>query len=130
MLAGLNPNSWLDTLCMLIALIGVSLPSFWIGMILIYVFGMTLAWVPIVGSGLSALILPSITVGLFVAGGFARLARAGNGSADTIRSTRSTRRACRVRDQHSRYHRLCRSTTAHGSTSISRSDVPAEEERL
>ncbi|WP_210483901.1 ABC transporter permease [Microvirga antarctica] len=75
MLAGLMPNTWVDTLCMLVALAGVSLPSFWIGMMLIYVFGMTLAWVPIVGSGFSALILPSITVGLFVAGGFARLVR-------------------------------------------------------
>ena len=45
----------------------------------------------------------------------------GRGSAAAIRSTRSTRRACRVRDQPSRYHRLCRSTTAHGSMSISRS---------
>ncbi|MET0745623.1 MAG: ABC transporter permease [Microvirga sp.] len=76
MTAGLKPNSWIDTLCMLVALAGVSLPSFWIGMMLIYVFGMTLAWVPIVGSGWSALVLPSITVGLFVAGGFARLVRA------------------------------------------------------
>ena len=75
MVAGLKPNTWLDSLCMLIALAGVSLPSFWIGMMLIYVFGMTLAWVPIVGSGFSALILPSITVGLFIAGGFARLVR-------------------------------------------------------
>ena len=75
MLAGLRPNTWIDTTCMIVALAGVSLPSFWIGMILIYVFGMTLAWVPIVGSGFSALILPSITVGLFVAGGFARLVR-------------------------------------------------------
>ena len=60
---------------MTLALTGVSLPSFWIGMMLIYVFGMTLGWVPIVGSGFVALILPSITVGLFVAGGFARLVR-------------------------------------------------------
>ena len=48
----------------------------------------------------------------------------GSGSAATIRSTRSTRRADRVCDQHSRYQRLCRSTTAHGSTSISRSEKP------
>ncbi|MBM6581870.1 ABC transporter permease [Microvirga sp. BT689] len=75
MVAGLKPNTWIDTLCMLVALAGVSLPSFWIGMMLIYVFGMTLAWVPIVGSGLAALVLPSITVGLFIAGGFARLVR-------------------------------------------------------
>src|SRR5262249_50590818 len=55
---------------------GISLPSFWIGMLLIYVFGSRLGWVPIVGTGFSALILPSITVGLFLAGGLARLIRA------------------------------------------------------
>jgi ABC-type dipeptide/oligopeptide/nickel transport system permease component len=76
MIAGLKPNSWVDTFCMVIALVGISLPSFWIGMVLIYLFGMTLGWVPIVGTGLSALILPSISVGLYIAGGFARLVRA------------------------------------------------------
>ncbi|WP_435310268.1 ABC transporter permease [Primorskyibacter sedentarius] len=76
MIAGLKPNTWLDTLCMVVALAGISLPSFWIGMVLIYLFGMTLGWVPIVGTGLSALILPSISVGLYIAGGFARLVRA------------------------------------------------------
>jgi ABC-type dipeptide/oligopeptide/nickel transport system permease component len=74
-LAGIRANTWIDTLCMTLALAGVSLPSFWIGMVLIYVFGNVLGWVPIVGRGLPALILPSITVGLFLAGGFARLVR-------------------------------------------------------
>jgi ABC-type dipeptide/oligopeptide/nickel transport system permease component len=74
-LAGVRPNTWVDTLCMTSALVGVSLPSFWIGMMLIYLFGIVLGWVPIVGRGFSALILPSITVGLFIAGGFARLVR-------------------------------------------------------
>jgi ABC-type dipeptide/oligopeptide/nickel transport system permease component len=73
--AGVRPNSWVDTSCMTLALVGVSLPSFWIGMMLIWVFGNVLGWVPIVGRGFSALILPSITVGLFIAGGFARLVR-------------------------------------------------------
>jgi ABC-type dipeptide/oligopeptide/nickel transport system permease component len=59
-----------------LALVGVSLPSFWIGMLLIWIFGTMLMWVPITGRGFSALILPSITVGLFIAGGFARLVRA------------------------------------------------------
>jgi peptide/nickel transport system permease protein/oligopeptide transport system permease protein len=76
MIAGLRPNSWVDTMCMVVALAGISMPSFWIGMLLIYLFGMTLGWVPIVGTGLSALILPSISVGLYIAGGFARLVRA------------------------------------------------------
>lgn len=74
-LAGIRPNSWVDSLCMALALVGVSLPSFWIGMVLIYVFGNLLMWVPITGRGFEALILPSITVGLFIAGGFARLVR-------------------------------------------------------
>ncbi len=75
-LAGVRPNSFVDTACMFAAMVGLSLPSFWIGMLLIYVFGLTLGWVPIVGDGITALILPSITVGLFIAGGLARLVRA------------------------------------------------------
>jgi len=75
-LAGIRPNSIVDSVCMALALVGVSLPSFWIGMLLIYVFGTVLMVVPITGRGLWALILPSITVGLFIAGGFARLVRA------------------------------------------------------
>jgi ABC-type dipeptide/oligopeptide/nickel transport system permease component len=91
-LAGMRPNSWVDSLCMVMALVGVSLPSFWIGMMLIYVFGTVLMWVPITGSGLGALILPAITVGLFIAGGFARLVRSSIIEAmgqDYIRTARS-----------------------------------------
>jgi len=73
--AGIRPNSWVDSTCMAFSLVGVSLPSFWIGMILIYVFGNLLMWVPITGRGFGALILPAITVGMFIAGGFARLIR-------------------------------------------------------
>lgn len=75
-LAGIRPNTVVDSVCMALALVGVSLPSFWIGMLLIYVFGNVLMLVPITGRGFSALILPSVTVGLFIAGGFARLVRA------------------------------------------------------
>jgi ABC-type dipeptide/oligopeptide/nickel transport system permease component len=75
-LAGLRPNGWTDAGVMTLALGGLSLPSFWIGMVLIHVFGTVLRWVPIIGTGPSALILPSITVGLFLAGGLARLIRA------------------------------------------------------
>ncbi|MBM3524611.1 MAG: ABC transporter permease [Alphaproteobacteria bacterium] len=91
-LAGMRPNSWVDSLCMVMALVGVSLPSFWIGMMLIYVFGTLLMWVPITGRGLGALILPAITVGLFIAGGFARLVRSSIIEAmgqDYIRTARS-----------------------------------------
>jgi len=74
-IAGTRPNSLGDTFAMVIALCGISLPSFWIGMLLIFIFGTTLGWVPIVGEGFVALILPSISVGLFFAGGMARLTR-------------------------------------------------------
>jgi len=75
LLAGLRPNGWIDAGCMTLALAGLSLPSFWIGMILIQVFATQLAWVPVLGTGLDALILPSVSVGLFIAGGLARLVR-------------------------------------------------------
>jgi ABC-type dipeptide/oligopeptide/nickel transport system permease component len=73
--AGVSPNGWIDTACMTLALVGLSLPSFWIGMILIQVFATQLGWVPVLGTGLDALILPSIALGLFIAGGLARLVR-------------------------------------------------------
>jgi ABC-type dipeptide/oligopeptide/nickel transport system permease component len=74
-IAGVWPNGWIDTVCMTLALAGLSLPSFWIGMLLIQVFATQLGWVPVLGTGFNALILPSITLGLFIAGGLARLAR-------------------------------------------------------
>ena len=74
-IAGVWPNGWVDTVCMTLALAGLSLPSFWIGMILIQVFATQLGWVPVLGTGLDALILPSISLGLFIAGGLARLTR-------------------------------------------------------
>ncbi len=73
--AGIRPNGWIDTACMTVALIGLSLPSFWIAMILIQVFTTQLGWLPVLGSGFDALILPSISLGLFIAGGLARLVR-------------------------------------------------------
>lgn len=73
--AGVWPNGWIDTLCMTTALVGLSLPSFWIGMLLIQVFATGLGWVPVLGTGFNALILPSISLGLFLAGGLARLTR-------------------------------------------------------
>ena len=74
-IAGVWPNGWIDAVCMTAALAGLSLPSFWIGMILIQVFATQLGWVPVLGTGLDALILPSISLGLFLAGGLARLTR-------------------------------------------------------
>src|SRR3990172_8476403 len=74
-IAGIRPNSVIDTTTMLIAIIGISIPGYWTAMLLIFIFGLKLGWVPIVGSGLPALIIPSTVFGSFAVGDIARLVR-------------------------------------------------------
>jgi len=74
-ISGLFPDSWLDTSFMFIALIGVSMPTFYSAMLLILVFSVILRWIPVVGGGFMGLILPSISSGLWAAGNLARLIR-------------------------------------------------------
>lgn len=75
--AAIRQHTWLDTLSMLISLLGVSMPIFWLGLLLIYVFAIRLGWVPITGEGDGKrLILPAFTLGLGAAAIIARLVRA------------------------------------------------------
>jgi peptide/nickel transport system permease protein len=75
-LAAVNHRRPLDTLSRLIALLGQSLPSFWLGIVLILVFAVFLRWLPSSGSeGWQSLVLPGITVGLASAATLARLLR-------------------------------------------------------
>jgi len=75
-LAAIYRNTWIDRVSMLIALTGVSMPSFWMGIMLIWLFGITLRWLPISGSSsLRHLILPSIALGAGSAALIARLVR-------------------------------------------------------
>ncbi len=76
LLAALSRNSWLDVASMGTALLGVSMPSFWLGLLLIFVFSLHLAWFPATGGGdLHHLILPSVTLGMIAAAIIARLTR-------------------------------------------------------
>jgi len=76
LLAALSRNSWLDVASMSTALLGVSMPSFWLGLLLIFVFSLHLAWFPATGGGdLRHLVLPSITLGTIAAAIIARLTR-------------------------------------------------------
>jgi ABC-type dipeptide/oligopeptide/nickel transport system permease component len=76
LLAALSRNSWLDVASMGGALLGVSMPSFWLGLLLIFVFSLHLAWFPATGGGdLHHLILPAITLGMIAAAIIARLTR-------------------------------------------------------
>ena len=56
-------GTWLDRACMVFSLLGVSMPSFWLGMLLIYFFSLQLGWLPATGQGgLERLIMPAITL--------------------------------------------------------------------
>jgi peptide/nickel transport system permease protein len=75
-LAAVRHNTWLDTASMSVALLGVSMPSFWLGLLLILLFSVKLRWVPVVGgTGLKGLILPALTLGFGAAAIIARLVR-------------------------------------------------------
>ena len=64
-LSAYRRNSWLDRTSVALSLLGVSLPSFWLGMLLIFVFALQLGWLPATGQGGSArLILPALTLGV------------------------------------------------------------------
>ncbi len=63
MLCAVFQNSFLDYLFRFISFLGVSMPSFWVGTLLMYAFGVKLRLLPIMGSGdLKHLILPSLTL--------------------------------------------------------------------
>lgn len=75
-ISALRQNTWVDTLCMLLALFGVSMPGFWLGLMLIYIFSVRLGWLPITGEGgLQRLILPAIALGMDFSAVTARLVR-------------------------------------------------------
>ncbi|HET7705810.1 MAG TPA: ABC transporter permease [Thermoanaerobaculia bacterium] len=70
-------NSWIDNLARFFALIGVSMPSFWFGPLLIIAFAINREWFPVSGreEGLRSLVLPSVTMGLALAAILTRMIR-------------------------------------------------------
>jgi len=69
-------RKWIDTSVMIIALVGVSTPSFWLGILLMLTFSLRLGWFPTSGiGGIERLVLPAFTLGLYGAGYLARFSR-------------------------------------------------------
>ena len=83
-LSALRRGRWVDTLVMLVAIIGVSMPSFWLGLNLIYLFGVQAKVLPVagyqplsagLGENLRYLVMPAITLGLAQGALLARMTR-------------------------------------------------------
>lgn len=76
-LAALHKDTWIDVVCTIWALAGVSIPGFWLAIMLLYVFGVELQWVPVRGyiglredlsASLRTMLLPAFTLGVFLSG--------------------------------------------------------------
>ena len=89
-IAAVRADTWVDSAAMALALVGVSMPNFWLGPLLALLFGVQLGWLPISGRGPSTemlfgsvprvppqyLVLPAVTLGLALAAILARMTRA------------------------------------------------------
>ena len=84
-LAAVKVNTWVDSACMAFALAGVSAPSFWLGLMLIFLFSFKFTLFPSTGAGgWRYMVMPAFTLGITSAALIARLVRAS--VLDVIRS--------------------------------------------
>jgi peptide/nickel transport system permease protein len=75
-LAAVKKGTPIDTVANLIAVMGQSLPQFWVGIVLIQIFAVRLRWLPVAGTGSAwHYILPGFTLGWFLVAGIMRLLR-------------------------------------------------------
>lgn len=106
-LAALRRGRLLDSLVLIVALLGTSIPVFWLGLILMLLFASRLGWFPVLGYGMEGamipfteirlpewdhLVLPAITLSLVSMGAIARITRASlieGGTAEFLRTARA-----------------------------------------
>ncbi|MGH2531658.1 MAG: ABC transporter permease [Thermomicrobiales bacterium] len=75
-LAAVRPYSWLDHLSMVAAVSGISLPSFWLGLMLIMLFAVSFDWLPVAGfDGPASIVLPAVTLAAHQMAVIARMTR-------------------------------------------------------
>jgi peptide/nickel transport system permease protein len=76
-LSATRQYSFIDNASMLFALLGISMPNFWLGPLLILLFSIQLGWLPVSGmGGVTHLILPAVTLGTALAAILTRMTRA------------------------------------------------------
>ncbi len=92
-LAALYRNSWIDRLCLGMAVVGQALPNFFFALLLIMLFSISLRWLPVSGSDTwQHFVMPTVALGYYAAPAFMRLIRAGMIEvldADYIRTARA-----------------------------------------
>jgi peptide/nickel transport system permease protein len=75
-IAATHHRSWIDHSSMVVAVVGVSMPSFWLGFLFIAFFSLRLGWFPATGQGgISRLVLPALALGIGASAVIARLVR-------------------------------------------------------
>lgn len=76
-LAAVRRGTWLDTFATTLAVLGLSTPTYWSGLLAILLFSLQLGWLPATGEGdLRHLVLPALVLGFTLSGSIARLVRA------------------------------------------------------
>ncbi len=77
-IAAARRDSWVDRLSLLFSMLGLAMPNFWLGPLLMIVFSIELGWLPVSGRGGPAhLILPALTLGMAMAAILTRMVRSG-----------------------------------------------------
>ena len=77
-ISAVKRNSVFDRMAMGVVLLGQSIPTFWLGMLMILIFAVNFHWLPVSGRGsLAQLVLPSVTLAMWLAALLARLTRSG-----------------------------------------------------
>jgi len=102
--SALKPHTWIDYLATSSALFGISMPVFWLGLMMVVVFSVMLKWLPAGGTGgIEHLIMPSLSLAAFLVAFIARMTRAsmlevlGQDYVTTARSKGLTEQAVVVR---------------------------------
>ena len=77
LLSAIRRSTWLDTTATAVAVLGLSTPTYWSGILAIYLFSLHLGWLPATGEGgVRHLLLPALVLGFALSGSIARLVRA------------------------------------------------------